>query len=561
MTRHYKLKKIGLTPNVVQVYNIYINVRLTQLEGNVEMNLYDKIIETYKKTGSIIKTAELLGSNTIKVRRVLITEGLWSSSTSQSIGELYQQGLSTEQIAKKLVMSAKNVQSYLPYTKGVYGMGEKSDDSVRSKEYRDRKQKAAENQVGSNANSPKEIKTETPLVIKKEEIKVNNSHYGQKPVAMKLHLELKMPDIKPEEMNILRWHANVKKGISRDIIIPVDMTLHSLHYAIQRMFGWQNSHLHHFSFTEEVFNDLTQNSLKRWCSLCGIYFRFPDEELDDLYWDEDYDQSISFKNWLKWKYSPIFKDGQRIGYIYGGLGDYYYENQMKVKSLKEQIPVFEVRPSFEEFVNNKGKSNKKKKVVGIENATLFDFRNSIDLGFGLDHLLERLTVFDYLHLPDGNDYFREDLNEKIDFLEDSIDLSIRMWQLALRHIEEDDAEQFALLAQLSTTRMLGQSDRLIYSYDYGDGWEVEITCTDVYYKDYKSTKDGESVEMVLKVGPPICVETDGLSVLDDVGGVYGFIDFLRIIHQKTDIEKAEEYRAWAKSLGWTGRKQNSKTIL
>lgn len=48
--------------------------------GNAE--LYDRIIASYKENGSVKKTAEELGTSVIKVRRVLITEGLWSSATS-----------------------------------------------------------------------------------------------------------------------------------------------------------------------------------------------------------------------------------------------------------------------------------------------------------------------------------------------------------------------------------------------------------------------------------------------------------------------------------------------
>ena len=43
--------------------------------------LYQQIINIYKETGSVKKTAEELGTYPIKVRRVLITEGLWHSKT------------------------------------------------------------------------------------------------------------------------------------------------------------------------------------------------------------------------------------------------------------------------------------------------------------------------------------------------------------------------------------------------------------------------------------------------------------------------------------------------
>ena len=52
--------------------------------------LYQQIIDVYKETGSVKETAERLGTYPIKVRRVLITEGMWESKTSIQIGELLE---------------------------------------------------------------------------------------------------------------------------------------------------------------------------------------------------------------------------------------------------------------------------------------------------------------------------------------------------------------------------------------------------------------------------------------------------------------------------------------
>lgn len=60
--------------------------------------LHQKIVEEYKKNGSVGYTAELLGTNKTKVRRVLITYGLWSSKTTREVAALRDQGLSTKAI-------------------------------------------------------------------------------------------------------------------------------------------------------------------------------------------------------------------------------------------------------------------------------------------------------------------------------------------------------------------------------------------------------------------------------------------------------------------------------
>ncbi len=376
----------------------------------------------------------------------------------------------------------------------------------------------------------------------------DNPHYSQRPIALKLHLELNTENLEQEEWDVLRKFANVKDGITRDIIIPMDMTLHALHYAIQKLFGWQNSHLHHFAFPKDVFNKVTENSLTKWCSLCGIYFRFPEEELDDFFWDEDYDQSKSFKTWLKNKYTGP--------YFYGGLGDYYYENQLCVKELKSKLPMFEVIPSFDEYL--KDKTNKTKKIVSIDKATLEEFQRSISFGMDIDHLLERLSVLDYLKFPDGNNYFEDPLEESIEYLENQLEYSLQTWSKTIANIEKD-FESFEFLIKLSTIRLQGISDKLEYYYDYGDDWKVEITCTDIYYNDYLENELGDIVDKVLKTHSPICVASDGLPLFDDIGGIYGFVNFLKHLHKNNKIN--EKLKLEAKSLGWTGMVQKPENML
>lgn len=72
---------------------------------------YQNIIEVYLQNGSVRETAELLKTYPIKVRRVLITEGLWSSRTSEAIGVLWNQGMTVSEIAERLCLSEKNIQS------------------------------------------------------------------------------------------------------------------------------------------------------------------------------------------------------------------------------------------------------------------------------------------------------------------------------------------------------------------------------------------------------------------------------------------------------------------
>ena len=57
-----------------------------------------------------------------------------------------------------------------------------------------------------------------------------------------------------------------------------------------------------------------------------------------------------------------------------------------------------------------------------------------------------------------------------------------------------------------------------------------------------------------------CTYADGMSVFDDVGGIYGFADFLIELHEG-ESEDRESCKVWASSLGWTGREIKPKSML
>lgn len=89
--------------------------------GTISGKQVREIIRLYSSNNSILETARAAGLSTVKVRKILITEGLWESDTSIKIGTLLEQGLTTEEIAEILCMSVKNVQAYMPYERGIYG--------------------------------------------------------------------------------------------------------------------------------------------------------------------------------------------------------------------------------------------------------------------------------------------------------------------------------------------------------------------------------------------------------------------------------------------------------
>ncbi len=543
-------------------------------------SLYQRVIEVYRRTGSVKRTAETVGTTLVRAQRILITEGLWNSPTSEKILDLYQKGKTVPEIAGELFISEKTVQAYLPYTrtdKG-YGGDDRSADAIKSEEYRGRMHRAAEAQVSEEAmkmeREEKVDKFKGIRIIKDSEIEaarrasdkriaeeskqanlseftteeLYSKHMVKRPEVLKLKLALDMEYVDDEELEVLRKYGKVEKGITREILVPSSITLHALNYAILRAFGWQNGHLHKFSLPKEVFHKMTggknkvdkhgfveyDGKFKNWVKLCGLYFRYPCEDFEDLYWDDDYEEGQSIKTWMRKKYTGPYR--------YKGEWEHYCKanaaaNEDMIEHSLENIAIQEM---------------------------MFDYQG------GMDELLERIPLIE-LMIPVG---IKDDpaVYDRIQFL--------------IKQQEEDDKDH----------SVLPVARELTYEYDYGDGWEVKITLEDCYYtKDifdaqresglsgavvmpvtdkqvladktaFDKNNQKLSKAMALKVATvvmkkrPVCVALDGMSLMDDVGGIHGYIDFLRTIHGNDPDEK-EDMKSWGLWMGWTGRMNKPETLL
>lgn len=504
----------------------------------MDENIYNMVLKEFEKTKSIKEIAAKLGTSIVKVRRILITENLWESKTSSNIVKLHRAGKTVKEISEILNMSQKNVQAYLPYTKGTYNNENKTLIATRCDEFRKRIKRVIENQADGIHKENMEMRREEYMT----------SHERINPLAMRLKIELITDIYDAEDELILKKYAKMNDGFTRDIIVPGDMTLHALHYVIQKLFGWQNSHLHCFSLPDNVFDRITDGMVKEWMSLCGVYFRFPDSDDEDRYWDDDYNERISFNTWLKGKYKGP--------YHYSGKGDYYYSNQIQVQRLKTEMPRFEVSESFAEYFKRKNAGKAKRnisKITTLTSATIEELQNSISFESGMNELLERLFITDYLILPGGNDS-TVNLKDKLKNLEDELNKRIPEWNYVSENIPKT-YDRFCDMVEESTIRNHPVSDELIYSYDYGDNWKVRITCTDCYFGDYKEKESEfcEKIEKVIETHSPICIASDGMNLMDDVGGISGYCNFLRTIHESKDENERIETREWGRYMGWTGR--------
>ena len=466
---------------------------------NISDELIDEIIQAYQATNSILETARIIGVSTVKVRKVLITEGLWESDTSNKIGGLLKQGYSTEEVAKILCMSVKNVQAYMPYERGTYGGTQISGDAIRSGNYRNRMKNAAGMQVVKREKIEKIIEGDTQM-------KENNQNLN----ILKLHLELDMEYVDEKEKELLKKHGHMKKSISRDILVPSDITLHALHYVIQRAFGWQNGHLHNFSLPDHVFEELTDNRFSSWAELAGVYFRFPTENFEDIYWDDDYEENQSFKSWLKKKYTGPYQ--------YRGFSEHYLYNQEEVQEMFSR---------WEEITDHE--------------------------------LLERLPITSLMYtgqensIAEAKEHAKNQLN-KICF--EDIYEQYESTNFKSRKQRREFLEKYNINV-LPVTHLLN------YSYDYGDGWKVKITCDGVLSKD---EIEQSIFEEVIEKHRPLCIAKDGIELVDDVGGIHGFCEMLETIYEcdfydEEAVEERESMLAWAQMMGWTGRRIGVKQTL
>lgn len=518
--------------------------------------------------GSVRAVATQLNISRTKVRKILVTLGVIQSDITEQAKKLKESGLSISEIADRLGISMATVSTYLPYETVIYNGEEKSPNAIHIERYRDRLKNISDSQVHhSNKNAQKHGENEH---MRERDIKI-----------YRLHLEL---DTDGADMEALRKHGRVKNGISRDILVSSDMTLHSLHYVIQRAFGWQNSHLHHFELPSVMFSSLTKGNFKRWADYCGIYFRFPSEDMEDLYWDDDYNGSVSIRTWLRKKYTGP--------YLYHGISEHFMEARSAVLDFIRDNEELSVAPPFEQWMKMTEEERKTPIVKRIDEITC----DEIDMLFGscgTRELLERLKLSEIFAEEDVKAVPESIINKAEASYNDNHSRFIKL------HNAMINGDDYAYWQEMNKINGKTQpiTKTLCYQYDYGDGWEVKINVTDVFYCDttwdhsnqsgWMTTpvtdednyddltplyQNGEMIEdevlaeqirAVVMGYRPLCVVADGLPVLDDVGGIGGYAELLKALHgtKNSSFENAEDAIEWANSMGWTGRMNKPEKML
>lgn len=435
-----------------------------------------------------------------------------------------------------------------------------------------------------------------------------------------LHLSLELADSQVEgPEDPLRKYGKVKDSIRRDILVPATMTLQQLHEVIQRLFGWENSHERMFELPTQVHESLLHDEFSRWNKLCGVYFSFNLEDTDRYLWDEFDDEEEE---------EPLFTSG---------IDDIFISRYSKTYDSEDYL---DMQAGFVDYAQYKNPfiSDKILDFSSLRDERGPQAKTSISSYLDLcenlyyqypNELLERLFLIDLLLLPGqpplqtlfseaewqnlaslqelalksvikldiivneiiGSERWSDD--EVIDFV---VDLVNTFEEQQLQGADSECNFQ-QLLQNLKTVIDLIEpkplTDNLLYTYDFGDNWQVQIRMVEAYYpaESFHAQAD-ESVgfagllhtipyvvefvdskgkqakadlsELLAKVcskAAPVCIDRDGLSVLDDIGGIYGFREMLRTLHESKDKDEVREIREWARSQGWTGRLRAPKNML
>ncbi len=416
--------------------------------------------------------------------------------------------------------------------------------------------------------------------------------------VIRLHMELydeyAEDRIDEEAAAVFKKFGKLEHGrtISRDMIVPGDIPLYARDYAIERAFGWQNSHLRQFELPEERCMSLTDHNAAMWSRMVGVLFRSPLMDEGDEFWADDYNGG-SFKNWLRKKYTgPYLSQCHGEGIItcredmkrldmdedYYVMYDRAYNQKKRKYDGEEYVSeVFSVydyngkkqpepKPWHSDEVPYRVEVVKFKEVPSEGLRFVFE-RNPMAL---LERLsLDSVLVAGKFNIPENcSEEEREYVEEQI--VSSGSDLYRQLEKYIKNILSEQIDSPDVQVEPMPVT------DVLLYNYDFGDNWKIRITasenCMDLVESGRITQAELDRANVKCReVYRPVLIARDGEMLVDDAGGIHGFADFLQKVNPELkgmDPEEKEEakqekraYLEWARSLGWHREKTSDFNLL
>ncbi|MBQ8707663.1 MAG: hypothetical protein IJ523_06210 [Succinivibrionaceae bacterium] len=408
--------------------------------------------------------------------------------------------------------------------------------------------------------------------------------------VMRLHLELCTEGMGEEKLSRLLKLADVKygKSISRDIVVPACIPLFALNYVVQRLFGWQNSHLHKFYLDDKVNEAITDGRIDNWSNLVGVVYRSPDMNENEKFWCDDY-KSGSFLSWLRSKYT-----GPYVSLSSGELYDNCQYDMCEYESwLNSDVYVCYQKDGGGERIT---------RIVSVESAerdpqvrkdvsssSRYEIRKLKDMplsvvkhcyNLNIDHeLLERLPVNsilvpqDYAEMSRYEEPEPEKIAPQFDQIMESFENALDDDEnpfADLQNLDSKTLEKIAIADSINSELYLQGfinpfADELYYAYDFGDGWKIKITashdCPDLVEAGRVSQLELDRANYKCRITyRPVLLAADGIMVMDDVGGIWGLLDFLEKIHpdysSMNDVQRKDAIMERENSLDWAKKYSN-----
>lgn len=107
---------------------------------DIQNDLLKIVAELYELSGEIKAVATEIKMSEIKIRKLLITAGVYKSEMAEEIMQFRNEGKSITEICKMTGLGKSSVNGYLPYTKVPYNAKELSLNAERIRLYRRRNQ-------------------------------------------------------------------------------------------------------------------------------------------------------------------------------------------------------------------------------------------------------------------------------------------------------------------------------------------------------------------------------------------------------------------------------------
>ena len=113
------------------------NVAQKEEKQHIEDVSVEKIVYMYKSQGlSIKEIASRLEFNEHKIIKILVTAGTYENETYTQVKRLRELGLSDAEIMSELGIGRATLNDYTPYTKGIYGLNNPTENAKRIRKSR-----------------------------------------------------------------------------------------------------------------------------------------------------------------------------------------------------------------------------------------------------------------------------------------------------------------------------------------------------------------------------------------------------------------------------------------